>query len=359
MNPYRNLPDDRFWPKAVAYPQPGAIDPVSRSRAIGRGEKVATMGSCFAQHIARHIQASGLDYFVPERAPLAMSREDAVAHNYGTFSARYGNVYTVRQAIQLFDRASSAFVWEDDVWTAQGGYVDAFRPRIDPIPKESPDEVLADRVAHLESVRRVFGEADWIVFTLGLTEAWRSRVTGAVYPLAPGVAGGAFDPHEHEFVNFTVAEVRDDLAGLLDRLRTVNPRAKVILTVSPVPLMATYEPRHVLQSTVVSKAILRVAADEIERRYGNVIYFPSYEIITSPAAAGRYYADDLREVTPVGVAHVMRVFNRHFVRRSAPTREDTPVAASRLPAPPSIADLSEVVCDEEVIAKSLQDAGLR
>jgi len=88
---------------------------------------------------------------------------------------------------------------------------------------------------------------------------------------------------------------------------------KILLTVSPVPLVATYEKRHVLVSNTVSKSVLRVAADEVERAFDNVIYFPSYEIITSPANSGKYYQDDLRRVTDIGIDHVMRVFSKHFL----------------------------------------------
>ena len=139
MNPYRGLPDTSFWSRAVSFPQHGQIDPVSNSRIISPREKVATMGSCFAQHLARQIEASGLNYFVAERAPAGMSPQLAAANNYGTFSARYGNVYTVRQALQLFDMAFEDFQPVDIVWSAKGGYVDAFRPRIDQHPKVSSD----------------------------------------------------------------------------------------------------------------------------------------------------------------------------------------------------------------------------
>ena len=45
------------------------------------------------------------------------------------------------------------------------------------------------------------------MFTLGLTEAWRSRHDGCVFPVAPGVSGGEWSPDDHEFVNSTVEEV--------------------------------------------------------------------------------------------------------------------------------------------------------
>jgi hypothetical protein len=116
--------------------------------------------------------------------------------------------------------------------------------------------------------------------------------------------------------------------------------------------MATFEPRHVLVSTVLSKSVLRVAADLAERKYPQVTYFPSYEIITSPAAAGRYYEDDLRNVTDLGVSHVMRVFTKHFIEDAATTQAAAPELGQDTTS-------SDIVCDEEVIEQAIRGSGLR
>ena len=128
---------------------------------------------------------------------------------------------------------------------------------------------------------------DVMVFTLGLTETYMARADGAVYPICPGVAGGVFDPAQHVFVNFGVADVIADLGAAIAFIRARNPAARVLLTVSPVPLIATMEDRSVLASTTYSKAVLRVAAEEVAGRDERVAYFPSYEVITGPHARGR------------------------------------------------------------------------
>ena len=87
----------------------------------------------------------------------------------------------------------------------------------------------------------------------------------------------------------------------------------MLLTVSPVPLIATYENRHVLQSTTYSKAVLRAVAQEVCDSMALVDYFPSYEIITTHAHKGRYFKEDLRDVTWGGVENVMNVFKRHYL----------------------------------------------
>jgi hypothetical protein len=214
-------------------------------------------------------------------------------------------------------------------------------------PEGFPDAstMLAAREAHLDAVRVMFKELDLFVFTLGLTEGWRSRVDGAVFPLAPGVAGGRMDPARHEFVNFSVNDVVADLREFRGRLARVNPAAKMILTVSPVPLVATYEDRHVLVSTTASKAILRAAAEEITREDPSIWYFPSYEIITGNFNRGRYYAEDLRSVTEEGVAHVMGLFLRH-----AAAPEDRGGARPGQAITSEIEALFGVICDEEKLA---------
>lgn len=350
-HPYQNTPAYQSWPKAMGSVAPGHVDPVVGVPRIGREEQVATLGSCFAQHIARHLHRSGCSYLVTEAAPVDMPPERAAALQYGLFSARYGNVYTVRQALQLLRQAFGRFTPQTQAWQrADGRWVDPFRPQVMPEGFADAAGVLAARKVHLACVREMVERADWLVFTLGLTEGWLDRRDGAVFPLAPGVAGGNYDPAAHAFENFDAASVSADLASLVEELRSLNPRARWLLTVSPVPLMATAEPRHVWTSTVLSKAVLRVAADEALRRFGHVYYFPSYEVITSPAAGGRYYADDLRSVTETGVQHVMRLFSRHCLGQDSAT-----------PTGPTV-DLqaggaADVVCDEETIAHAMRAGG--
>lgn len=345
-NPYRNLPDHQFWNKAVVRPAMGELDPViGTSFQIAGDTKVATAGSCFAQHIARTLQKSGYLYYVTERGE-AIPEQERILRNFGVFSARYGNLYTARQLLQLFDRAYGTFVPRECVWAHDElGFVDAFRPQVEPDGFESEAGVEESRATHLALVRNMFETLDVFVFTLGLTESWVSKDDGAVYPLAPGVAGGVMDTGKYEFVNFTVQETIDDLNSFVAKLRKVNPASRVILTVSPVPLIATYEPRHVLVSTTYSKSVLRVAAETIARSNSEVDYFPSYEIITGSYNRGAYFEADLRSVTEAGVAHVMRTFLHHYstaTRTAAKPPVDDALAAE-------IAQGREIVCDEEAI----------
>ena len=343
-NPYSDLPDHHFWRRAVGGVEAHAIDPVVAPRfRIGRDDKVATAGSCFAQHIARKLKALGLGYFVTEDG-AHLSEAKRAAGQYGLFSARYGNIYTPTQFAQLIEEACGRRQPRDTAWPGRGGgWIDPLRPSVEPGGFASPEAVAEDRYRHLAAVRRLIEQSDVLVFTLGLTEGWRSKVDGTVYPLAPGVAGGAFDPDLHEFHNFTVAESEAAMAAALAAAKALNARLRAILTVSPVALVATYEDRHVLVSTTYSKAVLRVTAETMRARFDWVDYFPSYEIITGSPTSGLYFEADAREVNALGVAHVMRVFEAHYVEGGPGATDAAPLAA------PAALAQAGVICDEAMI----------
>lgn len=340
-HPYAALPDYAYWRKAVANVAPGTLDPVVRPRfRIRPGDRVATAGSCFAQHISKRLRSGGFRFLAVEPGSVADAAAAGEASPGYDFSARYGNIYTARQLAQLFDRAFGYFRPLDGAWPLPGGrYCDPFRPRIEPDGFASEAEVARDRRRHLAAVRRMFRGLDVFVFTLGLTECWLSRLDGAAYPVAPGVAGGRYDPARHAFVNFSVAEVVADLGRFLAGLRQVNPAARVILTVSPVPLVATHEERHVLLSTVYSKSVLRVAAQEVRALHDNVEYFPSYELINGPHSSSRYFGEDCRSIRDEGVDHVMRVFMASMTESMA-----GPAAAAYR----AVEVASDAACDEEL-----------
>lgn len=312
-NPYRGKPDFQFWNSGRGELL-GAFDPVVETGfKISKGDKIVTAGSCFAQHLARNLHGFGFNHFVTETAHPSFPEASMPGYHYGDFSARYGNVYTARQLKQLFQRAYGEFQPIETVWrNKHNQVVDPFRPQIQEGGFSSVSELEADVRQHLNAVRMALEGLSVFVFTLGLTEAWEDVRDGAIYPLAPGVAGGVFNREIHNFRNFTVQETVDDLKAAFEFLRSINPEARILITVSPVPLNATAERRHVAVSTCFSKAVLRVAAEVICAETMMCDYFPSYEIITSPQTRSLYYGEDGRTVLNSGVEHVMRVFGKHY-----------------------------------------------
>ncbi|MCF3931954.1 GSCFA domain-containing protein [Acuticoccus sp. M5D2P5] len=354
-HPYEGIAYYRNWRRAAGVANHTELDPMVNPKfAILPSDKVATSGSCFAQHVARHLKANGFNILIAEEGPSFLTAPLAREFQYGVYATRSGNIYTSRQLRQLLERAYGLFDPGIGAWTREDGMLcDPFRPQV--ATYESESEFRADRAFHLAKVREMVENLSVFVFTLGLTEAWTDE-TGAIYPLAPGVAGGTYDPTRHRFLNFSVDEVVDDLRAAIAFIKARNPSVKFVLTVSPVPLMATGIDRHVLVSTTHSKAILRVAAQATADADDAVDYFPSYEIITAPHTRGRYFGPDARSVNEAGVNHVMRVFLKHYAPGATSGARPGKAAAGPKAArgasarhTKAVEDIVEVLCDEEAL----------
>jgi hypothetical protein len=262
------------------------------------------------------MRASGFQVLDVEPAPAALSDETAKKFGYGIYSARYGNVYSARQLLQLVQDAQAGSVEPEDVWTKGERFYDALRPNIEPDGFESLEEAIALRREHLDKVQELFARMSVLVFTFGLTEAWMDKNTGRVFPTAPGTIAGTYDPDVHVFKNFTYQEVYDDFVQFRALVRKTNPKLRILLTVSPVPLTATAGDDHVLLATTYSKSVLRAVAGDLARNHDDIDYFPSYEMVASPWSRGFFYENNLREVSNAGVESVMRVF---FSQHRPPT----------------------------------------
>ena len=313
-NPYSLLNDRQFWKKAVGDRFPLAIDRLyDKKYPISIKDGIATCGSCFAQHIARRMQTRGFNYLDVEKAPDTIPAHERLSNGYGIYSARYGNVYTSTQLLQLTERALGQREY-DEVWALppdKSGsirYVDPFRPNLTPVGYATPAEMFTEQKQHLASVRELFTQLDIFIFTMGLTEHWYNKTTGAAYPISPGITAGKFDPDIHAFRNLNYEETMRDMLIFIELMKGINPNFKMLLAVSPVPLTATAENRHVLVSTIHSKSILRAVAGELASRFDFIDYFPSFEIVMSPPFRGMFFQNNMRSVHEQGVDFVMSHF---------------------------------------------------
>lgn len=338
QNPYRGLPEKSFWIPSVAKRHFSDIADLWHPFTLKKTDRVATAGSCFAQHIGRNLKARGASYMDYEPSPAFISDPaQASRFGYGVFSCRYGNLYTSRQLLQLFQEAFGIRKPQEIVWNKQERFFDALRPGVNPVGHASEKEVLAMRESHLAAVRQMFKEVDLFVFTMGLTEGWEAKSDGTIYPMAPGTACGEFDAEKYRFRNLTYPEIYDDMVSFRNLLKEVNPEARILLTVSPVPLMATASDNHVLVATSYSKSTLRAVAGDLVQNHEDIFYFPSFEIVSSHPFRGSFFEPDLREVNQFGVNLVMD----HFF--------SGPLAAEFAGGSVDTHDEPDLICDEEAL----------
>ena len=308
-NPYKEQPEKAFWRASVGNRHYTDLADIWQPMPIKKSDKIATAGSCFAQHIGNALAKRGASFMDMEPSPpFFKSTAEAREWGYGVFSCRYGNIYTSRQLIQLFDEAFGKRTPVERVWEKDGRYYDALRASVDPVGQDRAKTVIELRDLHLSAVRKMFTELDIFVFTMGLTEGWEHKEDCTMFAVAPGTVAGTYDPNKYSFHNLRMNEIKDDMVAFWERLKCVNENARMLLTVSPVPLAATATNDHVLVATTYSKSVLRAVAGELCSELDDVYYFPSYEIVVSHPSRGMFYEPDLRNVNPSGVDYVMTHF---------------------------------------------------
>ena len=342
-SPYSNLPPRAFWKTGVSEQNPLTIkDLYQRKFEIGFNEKIVTAGSCFAQHIANKFTAHGYHVVNAEPPPEGLNVETAKRFGYGVYSARYGNIYTARQLLQLTCESFGQLTPKYGIWEKDGRFFDALRPSVEPEGLDSPEEVILHRKQHLTAVRRMLLGMNVFVFTFGLTEAWIDKRDGTVFPTAPGTIAGTFDPNFFEFKNFTFTEVKNDFLRFRQLILKRNPKVKFLITVSPVPLTATASNEHVLAASSYSKSVLRAVAGELAQNFPDIDYFPSYEIISSHFSRGFFFDSNLRTVHSAGVETVMKIFfDAHGSQTNTDCEKQKTAASEKKQA-----SSDDVVCEE-------------
>jgi hypothetical protein len=305
-NPYQDQSNYAFWSRSVSrnFLAEDLLGSKKADPLFDLNDKVVSAGSCFASNLIPWIENEGLEYLRTEELPAQFEK---LPENLGyrNFSAAYGNIYTARHLRQLYEQALGLRKPIEDRWHIDDLVIDPFRPGL-AYPAESDAEFDLLKSAHLSAVLKAFHSATVFVFTLGLTEAWVSKIDGSVFPACPGTISGEFDQTKHEFKNFTAAEVAEDLTSFISLLRKHNEQVRFIITVSPVPLVATATDSHVLLASTYSKSVLRVAAQQVSESVAGVTYFPAFEIVTGPQAPFEYFEADRRNVSEMAVAEVMK-----------------------------------------------------
>ncbi len=308
-HPYIDLDKSAYWRSAVSDLNALELRDVFVPKFdISKSTNICAAGSCFAQHIGRQFKQRKYRFIDLEPPIGLLDPEMLPKFGLDMYSARYGNIYSIRQLLQMFRRADGSFVPEEPVWETGGRFYDPFRPSIEPNGFGSLHELQQDQAFHFARVNRLLNITDLFVFTFGLTEGWINKADGAVLPTCPGTIAGTYDDSKYEFHNFTHAEVLADTEEFIAQALSINPEMKFLFTVSPVPLTATASGQHVLPATVYSKSVLRGVCGELYQKYPQVDYFPSYELVSAHPMRAMFYSPNLRSVSMRGVAHVMDVF---------------------------------------------------
>lgn len=240
---------------------------------IESGATIFTIGSCFARNIEGALMPLGFN--LPTTAFAVPSSEWAVSPN-GLLNEY--NPGTIAQRILY--ALDNKFFPDETIVPSDSLYADLM------ILGTAPDvtqERALERRKEIFAVYQNLQRSSFVIITLGFIEAWFDNQTQLFINRMPPKPYIKNDRSRFSIKILDVLESLQILEPAIDAL--ANQGIKVILTVSPVPIQTTFTSSDCVTANEYSKAVLRVCSEQLTKRFDNVDYFPSYEIVRSGGLA--------------------------------------------------------------------------
>lgn len=321
MKPFNDTVRDRIANKYNSWQNPKAGGPSERSAEsrfekdfffvassptfkIGRDSRVYTIGSCFARNVEQFLVREGLN------VPTTQINVDPEVY---VSSPRFPN--TILNKYNPHSMAAEILRGLGDLSYPDRGIIELspenyFDPQASHTGLMSRPQVEKVR-DELDRASELIHECKVFLLTLGLTETWFDSETGIAFnQINPALMRPIRD--RLGFKNVTVAETVEVLSNAFSHLKACVPDAKVVITVSPVPLLDTFSTNDVVVANTYSKATLRCAAQMLADSHDYVDYFPSYEMAINSNRAFSW-GKDQAHVSDALVERIISTFIERYL----------------------------------------------
>ena len=253
-----------------------AVNLDSEPKFVSKGTTFFTMGSCFARNLSQSLNESG----------YASHHTEIAEHINTTFANRL-----------FVDLLSGA--------------------QIDPAVHQRFAELLPSSWSREDTIARIKNSHVFIL-TLGVAPAFFDRETGAFVLPRPTALNSRALAEKYLFRTTSVAENVANVLHVIDYVRSIAPDIKIVVTVSPVPMIASFEHESAVQADCLSKSTMRLVAHQVvnNSKIENILYWPSFEVFRwGGSNASNYYAADdgaAWHVSEDKVAGTIRAFVEMF-----------------------------------------------
>ncbi|MFM6937128.1 MAG: GSCFA domain-containing protein [Aquirufa sp.] len=240
---------------------------------MGPNSQILCIGSCFAENIGKRL----------DQLPLEVSNQ-ALGTMFHPLNILQGLREQNLQASDLYQQGN--FYVHPDFHSQFMG--------------ENPTDFLT-RLAEIKSKTIAFlKSSNFLIITWGTAFYYEDQILRRAIANCHKQAASRFVKKQS-----TVQEICLAYESFLRE----NPLQKIILSVSPVR-----HTRDGIPENATSKAILRVAADTLAKKFPDqVSYFPAYEIMMDELRDYRFYQSDMIHPTEQAVEYIYKRFKQaHF-----------------------------------------------
>lgn len=242
---------------------------------INHSHDLVSMGSCFADNIGRQLLKDGFRVAVNDLGILF-------------------NPTSIQQVIMdaLTNNRDENLVVERNKMFYHYGY----HAKLYAATKR---DLLAKLDEGLKQLKTNLENADYLILTFGTAWVYELIEQDKIVANCHKIKQDSF---RKKLLNLT--ELKSAYTTVFDKLKALNPKLEIILTVSPV--------RHTkngLHENNSSKAILHLLTDYLCETYSFVNYFPAYELVIDELRDYRFYKEDMIHPTDQAVEYVYKKFS--------------------------------------------------
>lgn len=258
---------------SISFTTPVTIDPLPEP--TGYHQKWFTLGSCFSEHIGQRLRNAGFSL---------CTNPFGVLFNPLSISISIRNLLEKKLVVddELFQNGS---LWNHFNFSNLFSGVD----------KKLTLEQMNEQIV---IASEQFLSTGVLLLTFGTSWIFERKDSGAVVANCHKLPGSHFNRRR-----LTIDEIVKDYSLLLPEL----PKGvKVIFTVSPV--------RHWkdgAHDNTLSKSVLHLAIDELQRLFPTIAYFPAYEIVMDELRDYRFFNSDMIHPSDMAVDFIWQQFT-HF-----------------------------------------------
>lgn len=246
---------------------------------IDFSQRILLMGSCFSSEIGNKLKDNKLNTLInpfgTQFNPIAIQQSFSRIYTRERYSSnelvRYNDLY---------------FSWDHSQYFSHPN-------------KETCLNTINEQIDFANDFMRT---AHVFVFTLGSAIAYFLKEGGFYVSNCHKV------PQKHfEKRILQEKEILTALHNLIFMVKDINPKAKIIFTVSPVR-----HKRDGFHINNISKSLLMVALHKTQKEFEDTYYFPSYEIVMDELRDYRFYKEDMVHPNHTAVNYVWQKFSDTF-----------------------------------------------
>ena len=242
---------------------------------ITHGQKIIMIGSCFTEHIGKEL--SDLKFTVLQNPNGILFEPASICRSI--------TGYLEKKLYQETDIQYFNDLWQS--WDHHSRFSD---------PKINNSLNLINN-SQSEAYQFIF-EADWLLITLGSSYVYRLKEQDRFVANCHKAPSQWFDKYL-----ISIEEQISWLDNIIHRLFHVNPKLKILFTISPV--------RHLRDGVIDnnrSKARLIETVHHLVNKFDRLFYFPAYEMVVDVLRDYRFYDIDLAHPNYAATRFVMDHF---------------------------------------------------